>query len=54
MTKEALRKALEPVFDLARNNPLFTIHFDKSLLDKIEHLEKEEQSPLLKTTEVEK
>ena len=48
MTKKALNEALKPLFELARDNPLFTIRFDKSILDKIETLEKEEQTSLLK------
>jgi len=48
MTKEALNEALKPLFDLAQDNPLITIRFNKSVLDKIEALEKEEQISLLK------
>jgi len=46
MTKEGLQKALGQLFDVAKGDPLIHLKFDKSLLDTIERLEKEGQSPL--------
>ena len=46
MTKEGLQKALRQLFDVAKGDPLIHLKFDKSLLDTIERLEKEGQSPL--------
>ena len=47
MTKEGLNKALEPLFNLARDNPDIKIRFHKSFLDTIDRLE-EDQDSLLK------
>ena len=50
MTKKGLQKALGQLFDVAKSEPKIHLRFHKSLLDTIERLEEEDQSPSLKET----
>lgn len=45
--KKGFEKALGNVFEIARTNPTIQLRFNKSTLDTIERLEKEDRPSLL-------